>query len=218
MEKYLNEIKMCRLFNKMNDKEIINLLTITKSKIVSYKKEDALFSVGDYAKAIGIVVFGEIAIERVDISGNKTIISQVLISQTFLEAFVLSKVKMPISVMAHTNCVILYIEYEEILNLVNIDTKLYKIINENLLDDMSKKLIFLNQKVSILEKQTIREKILSYLDPFFIKYKNEVFTIPFNREQLASYLAVNRAALSRELSNMKKEGIIDYYKNSIKKL
>ncbi len=86
-----------------------------------------------------------------------------------------------------------------------------------MLNSMAKRLFYLNKKVEILNKPSIREKVLTYLDSFFESEKSKIITIPFNREQLANFLCVNRASLSRELAKMKEENIIDFHKSTFKK-
>lgn len=219
MEKYLGLCKKCPLFQNLTDDKIIKILLLKESKVINYEKDIYLLHAGDITNEIGLILSGTLSITRLDFDGNETIISKISAFETFQEAFVISgRKKSPVSILTTTNTTVLYLDYTVIENLSTTDSTLYALISKNLLTELSKKLIFLNQKVNILEKQSIREKILTYLNPFFIKYKHQPFEIPFNREQLANFLGVNRSALSRELSNMKKDNIIDYYKNSFKML
>ena len=75
-----------------------------------------------------------------------------------------------------------------------------------------------NDRIQILSKTTIRERIITFLTQWEHKTKSCTFRIPFDRASLADYLGVNRAALSRELSNMKKEGILDFFRSSFRLL
>jgi CRP-like cAMP-binding protein len=84
---------------------------------------------------------------------------------------------------------------------------------ENMLELMSKKLIMLNKKLSYSLMKTIREKVSSYLVEEYGKNKNRTFIVPYNREELANYFSVDRSSLSRELSQMQDEGLIEYNKS-----
>lgn len=219
MKQYLYVLKKCPLFKNLSDDEIVRAIDLVDAKIKFYEKDSVILNVKDYTEEIGIVLSGEVNIERLSFDGNKSIVSKIGESKIFAEAFVLAKYEqIPISVVCAKECEILFINYNTFQNLSKLDYEIYKAISSNLLNNMANKLIFLNRKVEILEKKTTREKILAYLEPFFKKYGKKTFEIPFNREELANYLSVNRSALSRELSNMKKDKIIDYNKNCFKKV
>ena len=68
-------------------------------------------------------------------------------------------------------------------------------------------------RLAILSRKGIRDRILTYLTMQADKRHTDTFEIPFNREELASFLCVNRSALSHELSLMRKEGLISFHKN-----
>lgn len=218
MEKYLDIIKKSDLFYNLKDKDIIEVLSITNSYIKEYTKNSTILRIEDTLSNICLVLDGNVIIERLDYNGNSAIVSKIGVCGLFGEAFVFSHIKkVPVNVISKTDTKVLCIPYDNFLNISISSPQLYKILSTNMFTLMAKKLIFLNQKVNILEKQTIREKILAYLEPYFIKHKNETFSIPFDRQQLANYLSVNRSALSRELSDLKKDGLIDYDKNHFKK-
>ena len=84
---------------------------------------------------------------------------------------------------------------------------------ENLLRVLAQKNLFLTTKMAHLSKRTIREKVISYLSEESSRQGSLEFSIPFNRQQLADYLAAERSALSRELSRMQEEGLIAFHKN-----
>lgn len=83
---------------------------------------------------------------------------------------------------------------------------------------IAKKNIILNKKVDLMAKKTIREKVLAYLSSQALVNNSKIFNIPYNRNQLAEYLGVDRSALSSELSKMQKDGLISYYRNTFKLL
>ena len=78
---------------------------------------------------------------------------------------------------------------------------------------LARKNLFLTRKMSHLSRKTIREKLISYLSEEGSRQGSADIHIPFNRQQLADYLSVERSALSRELSKMKDEEMIWFYKD-----
>jgi CRP-like cAMP-binding protein len=85
-----------------------------------------------------------------------------------------------------------------------------------MMNQLASKNLQLHQKLGILSKRTLKEKILAYLNIYASHSKNKNFDIPLSRNELADYLNADRAALSRELSKMKEEGIIDYNLNTFR--
>ena len=75
----------------------------------------------------------------------------------------------------------------------------------------------MNDRIQVLSRTTIRERVLTLLSQYNTGSGSGI-TLPFDRESLALYIGVNRSALSRELSAMKRDGIIDFYKNSFRLL
>ncbi len=83
---------------------------------------------------------------------------------------------------------------------------------------LAKKILILNQKIDIISQRTTREKLMTYFEIQKGIAKSDKFTIPYNREELADFLFVDRSAMSRELSRMRDEGLIDFYKNKFEML
>ena len=107
---------------------------------------------------------------------------------------------------------ILFIDYDKFINLEN------KQIIKNMLKILSEKNVFLTSKIECLSKRSIRSKLLSYLSDFALKKNTNEFKIPFNRQELADFLGVDRSALSSELSKLQKEKILKFNKNEFKLL
>lgn len=122
--------------------------------------------------------------------------------------------ELEVSVIAKESTTILFFNIDKIINTCNKACKHHQKIIQNLLLVSSKNNIILTRKISHLSKRTTRDKILSYLSSQFQLQNTEEILIPFNRQQLADYLAVDRSALSNELSKMQKDGIISYTKNT----
>ena len=84
----------------------------------------------------------------------------------------------------------------------------------NLLSSMAQKNFFLNEKLSHVTQRTIRQKLLAYLSSEAARLGSRSFSIPYDRQQLADYLAVDRSALSAELSRLRRDGLLRCHKNN----
>ena len=86
-------------------------------------------------------------------------------------------------------------------------------IIRNLLSELAEKNLRFNEKLTHMGQRTTRAKIMSYLSAEAQRLGKYEFDIPFSRQQLADYLAVERSGLSLELGKMRGEGIIDFRKS-----
>ncbi len=216
MEKYIEIIKKSSLFKDFSDEEILQVLYNTNANISSYKKGESIYRAFDKIEEFGILLSGRAIIQKVDFQGNQNILSNINPSELFAEGYVYSGApKILVDVISAEESEVLFVSKNEITNL---EISLYRKINENMLSVLARKLVYLNKKVDVLTKISVREKILTYLNTFCDFSQSNIVEIPYNREQLADFLCVNRPSLSRELSAMKKDGIIDYHKNTFKLL
>ena len=71
----------------------------------------------------------------------------------------------------------------------------------------------MHDRVLIFSQNTIRNKLMVFLTLMHSESGSDSFDIPFSRADMAAYFGVNRSALSRELTKMRREGLIDYYMN-----
>ena len=134
---------------------------------------------------------------------------------TFGEAYsLLSSNKAENNAVAVSDSLILYLDLKKILTVCSSLCSFHNQLIINTYTVISAKNVSLTQKIGYLSQRTTREKLFSYLSDQSIKAKSASFTIPFNRQQLADFLAVDRSAMCSELSKMQKDGIISYYKNN----
>ena len=165
-----------------------------------------------------MVISGGVNIERYDVWGNKTILSHVQKGQIFAETYVcLKNEPLMVSVFAAKNTKILFLNPSGILNsdiLSNEnEKKCFWIFAKNLLEISSQKNLNLSKRIFHTSPKTIRTRLMSYFSEQTLYTKSKKFEIPFDRQQLADYLGVDRSALSNELSKMQKDGLIKFRKN-----
>lgn len=203
------------LFNNLQNDEIKALTSCVNAKVKKYRRNEILINEGDIIEAIGIVLEGTVQISRFDIDGNRMIVSSVQKDGMFAETYALSqKYESPVIVTATEDTAVMWLNVNRLLITCSSACSFHSKLIRNIIELLTEKNIYLNRKLDLLSKKTLREKILHFLYTYSGFQKNKHFTIPYNRLMMADYLGVDRSALSRELSNMKDEGLIDYSKNT----
>ena len=109
-----------------------------------------------------------------------------------------------------------FLNFNNILNICPQNCIFHKKILENLIKIIAQKNLFLQDRLEMFSHKTLKERILYLLTKYRPAKDSGVFEIPYTREQMAQYLGVNRSALSRELSKLKSERLLDFHKNSFK--
>ena len=209
----LEFLKKLPIFFDLNDKEITSILTFFNFFEKSFQKNEFIFEIDKKIDKIGIIILGEINIIKEDFWGNRNILNKFKSGEIFGEVFALSKSSSNIMVEASQDCKILFLDLKNFsINSEKNSEEIIKFLT-NIFKTSLKKNILFTEKLEHISKKSVREKIISYLSTEAQKNKTNSFLIKFDRQELADYLFVERSALSRELSSMKKEGLIDYKKN-----
>ena len=214
MKNIYSILKKCPLFIGISEKDIESLLKCLDARENIIKKGNIIFSVGDRPKFVGLVLEGSVHVVQEDYWGNRSILTAVQAGGLFAEAFSAAEISvLPVSVLAHSDCKILLIDCRHILTTCSNSCMFHSRLILNLIKIVSNKNIMLTQKIQHITKKTVREKVMSYLSENALSEGSNHFAIPFNRQELADYLSVERSALSNTLSKMRDEGIIDFEKN-----
>ena len=210
MKNNFNILRNCPLFNRIEDKELCEMLGCLSAKEYSYKKGETIFAEGDKAKYIGIVLKGSVQAVRVDYYGNRSIVTNIEPPQLFGEAFACAELKsLPVDVVAADDAEILLIDAQLIAHPCKNACHFHCQTISNLLSIVAKKNLVLNQKIEITSKRTTREKLMAYLLLQAKGAKSRTFTIPYDRQELADYLEVDRSGLSAEISKLRKEKVLE---------
>ncbi len=200
------------IFEDMNDEEINECLSKLNYTFKKYKKDEVIFNSGDYVKQLGIIISGSTNIERINFLGKRTILTNVEQNDIFNEAYsLLNNQILLVDHVASSDCFIIILDVSNIYN-IPYNEAIYKLL-KNLLKQSLHKSINLSKRSFCIANKTIRERVISYLDLKAREFKSNEFDIPFDREDLADYLNVDRSALSSELSKMQQEGLISFRKN-----
>jgi CRP-like cAMP-binding protein len=210
MEAYLATLAQCALFAGIEVEQMPALLQRLRAYWQRYGKAATIRQEGDRANFIGLVLEGTVQIVQDDYSGNRNIIASLGAGAMFGEAFACAGVaELPVSILAVTSCMILFLDVGEILTPATAGEDLRQKIIGNLLKIVAEKNTVLNQKLRIVSHKTTAEKLLAFLNEQARLHHALAFTIPYDRQQLADYLGVERSALSAEISKLQRAGILE---------
>ena len=214
MKKYLSTLKKCPLFADIEEDDLLRMLICLGARVESFEKKYTILAEGSIAKYIGIVLSGTAHIIQIDYFGNRNLLSAISPSEVFAEAFACAGIALlPVSVIADEPCEIMLIDSSRILHTCENKCGFHQQLIFNLMRDLAAKTIMFHRRIEITSKRTTREKLLTYLMFCTKKANSNSFDIPFDRQELADYLEVDRSGLSQEISKLKKEGVLDSRKN-----
>lgn len=218
MKKYSDILKKVALFQDVDDTSLIKMLGCLGATVEVYDKKYTVFAEGKAAKHIGILLSGSAHIEKTDFYGNRSIVSKIEKGDMFGEAFACAQAVSSVSVIADEESEIMLLNCSHLLHTCKNACAFHHQLIFKLMKELAKKNILFHQKVEVTSKRSTREKLLAYLDLQSKKEGSLKFTIPFNRQELADYLEVERSGLSTEISKLQKEGIILAKKNTFELL
>jgi len=215
MDKYLKILNRTQLFAGVGDEEITAMLDCLQAELRTYYKGEYIYREGEHIDHLSILVEGKLLVQKDDFWGNRSIISAISVGEMFGEAFVAPE-SGPIlnDVVATEDSVAIFFDIRRMLTFCSIACRFHSLVVQNLFFAISDKNRRLVQKIGHMSKRSTREKLLSYLSDEAKKQNHSSFTIPFNRQQLADFLSVDRSAMSNELSKMRDEGLIEFDKSS----
>ncbi|MBR5521716.1 MAG: Crp/Fnr family transcriptional regulator [Oscillospiraceae bacterium] len=199
------------LFKGLDTDRIQQIIHTTGTREVTYAPGEIIMHQGDVAQDIGIVLQGSAIGKKYTRAGEEIIASVLTENKIFGD--VLSGADgfaSPVTVQAVTKCTVLFINYKNLL--YSSHPQAHKIL-QNMIRNISMKYFVQNKRMEILMLKSVRSKITTYLEWQADSKGGRSFTIDMDRQLMADFLGVERSALSRELSRMKKDGLIDYHKN-----
>ena len=214
MEKYLEIIKKSLLFHGMNDGEIAAALADLATTRRKYAKNEFILRAGEEASALGLVLSGSVHIIKEDFTGNTNIVAEIGQSEIFAESYACVRgAQLGVSAVAAERCEALFMDVGRLLSACASQREFQARLLGNLLAVLARKNLNFSEKLTHITQRTTRAKLLSYLSAEAVRRGSREFEIPFNRQQLADYLSVDRSALSGELAKMRDEGLLDFRKN-----
>lgn len=202
------------LFHQIRPDEIPAMLDCLGADTKQYEKKEVIFHAGDVISAMGMVLFGSVSIENDDLWGNKSILDQIGPGSVFAETYAcIPNEPLMVSAIAAEPSRILFLDVSRLMNTCTNVCGCHSRLIQNLLLVSAQKNLNLSRRMFHMSSKTIRGRLLSYLSFQAARQGSHAFSIPFNRQQLADYLGVDRSALSNELGKMQRDGILRTEKN-----
>ena len=197
------------LFRGTTGEEVEAMLACLGAVRRKFERRETIYGVGEVVSSLGMVLSGSVLIESDDLWGNTTVLDSVGPGQIFAETYAcLPGEPLMVNVVAAEPAQVLFMDVSRILNVCCRACDYHNKLIGNLLFLSAEKNLHLSRKILHTSSKTIRGRLLSYLSYQAVRSGSRSFTIPFNRQQLADYLHVERSALSNELSKMQKEGLL----------
>ena len=214
MQEFLPVLQKCVLFDGIATADILGMLGCFGAVVKTAKKDGQIITEGDPAAYVGILLEGSANVVKQDYYGVRSIVSRVEAGQMFAESFACAGVaEIPVSVVADETCKFMLIAYRRITVGCSNACSFHAQVIHNLLKAVAARNLEFHQKLDITAKRTTRDKIMAYLLNQAKLHGSDSFVIPYDRQELADYLGVERSAMSAELSKLRKDGILESRKN-----
>lgn len=219
MKKYIPILKNTQLFSGASDEDIEAMLGCLQAKLCTYEKGEYVLREGERVERLMMLVKGELHIQRDDYWGNRSIISMVGVGEMFGEAYAAPE-SGPLmnDVLAVEDSAVIFLDIGKLLTVCPNGCKFHAMAVKNLFFAISEKNRKLVRKLGYMSRRTTREKLIAYLSEEAKRQNSGSFSIPFNRQQLADFLSVDRSAMSNELCRLRDEGLIEFEKNRFRLL
>ncbi len=222
-KKYQKVLQSNIIFENMTESEIERGLKFFSARVGRYEKGNILNTVSDPMDCFGIVLSGVVHVCMTDYEGQKTIMATVSRGDGFGESLSFLGCDSAVYIRAAEDCEVLWLNCDNIKNATSQSGE-NNLFVQRFIKDLANRTLKMNDRIQILSKHTLREKLITFfklqthmnINIGKSKEPTKVFTVPLDRNGMAVYLGVDRSSLSRELSKMKSEGLIDFNKNKFK--
>ena len=202
------------LFRGISAEEIQEMIGCLGAEQKSYSKGETIYRAGECIQSMGLVLSGSVQIESDDPWGNKSILDRVPPGAVFAETYAcVPDEPMMVNAVAAEKSEIVFLRAERLMHPCDTICPGHRRLSANLLRISAQKNRILSRRIFHTTPKTIRGRLVSYLSFQAAREGSGEFTIPFNRQQLADYLSVDRSALSNELSKMQREGLLEVHKS-----
>lgn len=215
MKKYLDVLKRTTLFSGISENDIQIMTNCLGASVKEFKKGEYIFRQGEYLDQFFVLLSGCVHIQSIDYWGNRSIIAEVKPAELFGESYAVHGSSAVLTdAVATSDSTVAFFNVKKLMSVCPRACNFHSAVIQNLLVALTHKNRSLMQKLTHISKRSTREKLISYLSNEAKLNGCNSFTIPFNRQQLADFLSVDRSAMSNELCKMRKEGLLTFDKNN----
>lgn len=210
MENYLPLLQKSPLFASMEPQQITSVLHCVGAVVREAGAGEYILRAGDRTQAMGLLLSGSAFAVQDDLWGQRNIMGKILPPGTFAEPFAATPgAVLNVSVVASMPSKVMFLNIQRITTVCSETCPQHALLIRNLVSVLARKNLQLNDKITHMSKRRTREKLLSYLSSQALREGSVEFDIPFDRQQLADFLCIERSAMSAELSKLQKEGRIE---------
>lgn len=212
MEKFYPVLLKSNLFKHISLADMPMLLDKVEPSIRYFSAGNRIWQAGDSAKEFGLVCAGKVQIVKENQRGNRMILALIEPAGIFGEAYAYAAAgTLPVSVDVVEDATVLFFRPAKLIAQAHLPQGPQLI--QNMMQILATKSLMLNQKIEVLSQRKITDKVLTFLQLEQAKQHRNHLVIPYNRQEMADFLGVERSALSTALGEMKKERLLDYHKN-----
>ena len=209
MEKYLPLLQKSPLFSEMSAAQIASVLHCVGASVREAGAGEYILHAGNRTQAMGLLLSGSALAVQEDLWGERNIMGKLLPPESFAEPFAATPgAVLNVSIVAGAPSKVMFLNIQRLLTVCSETCPQHALLIRNLVSVLAKKNLQLNDKITHMSKRRTREKLLSYLSSESLRQGSLTFDIPFDRQQLADYLCIERSAMSAELSRLQKEGLL----------
>lgn len=208
MSENFEKIEAAPLFFGIDEAELPELLEALDAHSRRYQKGEIIMPEGEKTDSLGLVMSGSVLIVQDDFWGNRNIMARITQGGIFAESFACTGERLTVGAEAESECEIMRLKVGHVLGSCPKSCAGHAKLVGNLISELARKNLNFNSKLGHMGKRTTREKLMSYLSAQAMKSGKNEFDIPFDRQQLADYLCIERSAMSAELSRLQKDGLL----------
>ncbi len=207
MDTVITALRRAPLFSGVTDRELTELVASLSPRAAEYGKGEYL---PQNASAFGLVISGAVLITSDDHRGNRNLMLRASAGETFYESYAITGTDDRPDAVAEEKTRVLWFSVEKVIAAPVSQSSWREKLVKNLLFAVAHKELAAGEKAIHMGRRTTRQKLMSYLRAESRRRRSRTFDIPFSRQQLADYLAVDRSAMSAELSALARDGAVKY--------
>ena len=204
------ELEKSPLFQDISYESYLLMLDCFQAVQKSFRPDELVY---DFSAPkndmVGIIERGDAALIRIDEEGTSTVMEELGAGGVFGRSLAFSGSSGDsLEVVCRTPCDVVFIDYPHILKRCERACTHHSLLVQNMLRLMADKAQSLSERVDVLSRRSIREKLLCYFRQLAEKAGSKTFTLPFSLSTLADYIATDRSAMMRELKRLREEDLL----------
>lgn len=204
------------LFEGISDDDVMRMINCFGAKVGDFKEGETVCDYSDTGDEVGVMLKGSASMMRIDENGEVAVMELFSEGDIFGEVLAFSNdAGDSVKVVAESDCEVMFIKYGQITKRCEKACEHHSRLVGNMFGLIAKKTLSLSQRIEILSKKTTREKLMHYFQILSKRYGEE-FDLPMSVTKIAAYICADRSAMTRELSRMQSDGLIEINKKRVR--